>query len=95
MPVPAAALVVLAPSLLLALAPPAQGQQSERCYGVSLAGRNDGIGETETPGGSMVDFQGDAWSWTPAGRCTILPLPPQPDGTPRRGAYQPLTRDLP
>ncbi|MBP7241427.1 DUF2282 domain-containing protein [Amaricoccus sp.] len=86
-----AALVLLA----LALAPQAQAQQSERCYGVSPAGRNDGIGEAETPGGATIDYQGDAWTWTPAGRCAILPLPPQADGTPRRGAYLPLERDLP
>jgi uncharacterized membrane protein len=79
-----------------ALAPaPAGAQAMERCFGVALAGRNDGIGEAETPGTATADFQGDAWTLVPAGRCTTLPLPPQPDGTPRRGAYQPLERDRP
>jgi uncharacterized membrane protein len=89
----------LAPAALAlaALLSPAAAlaQATERCFGVSLAGRNDGVGETEAPGTATRDFQGDAWTWVPAGRCTTLPLPPQPDGTPRRGAYQPLDRDPP
>lgn len=67
----------------------------ERCYGVSLAGRNDGVGTDEAAGTATRDYQGDAWTWAPAGRCPVLPLPPQADGTPRRGAYLPLARDLP
>ncbi len=70
-----------------------QDQDRERCYGVALAGGNDGIGDEESPGGASVDFQGDAWTWVPAGACLTLPLPPQPDGTPRRGSYEPLERD--
>lgn len=88
----------LLPALPLLLAPllvvaPAAAQ--ERCYGVSLASRDDGVGDAETPGASTVDYQGDAWTWTQDGACLTLPLPPQADGTPRRGAYQPLERDLP
>ncbi len=73
----------------------ASAQATERCYGVSRAGQNDGIGDAETPGTATLDFQGDAWTWAPAGRCLTLPLPDQPDGTPRRGSYQPLDRDRP
>jgi len=76
-------------------AAPALSQATERCFGVSRAGQNDGIGAAESPGTASVDFQGDAWTWTPEGRCLTLPLPVQPDGTPRRGSYEPLTRDLP
>lgn len=72
---------------------PAAAQSTERCYGVSRAGQNDGLGEDETAGSASVDFQGDAWTWVPAGRCLTLPLPDQPDGAPRRGSYQPLARD--
>ena len=74
---------------------PASAQQTERCYGVALAGENGGIGAREDPGSSTVDYQGDAWVAVPAGTCTTRPLPPQPDGTPRRGAPQPLDRDRP
>jgi uncharacterized membrane protein len=42
-----------------------------------------------------VDYQGDAWTWVPAGACLTMPLPAQPDGTPRRGAHEPLDRDQP
>lgn len=87
-----AALAVLA---ALASPPAAQAQAAERCYGVSRAGQNDGIGAQERPGTAEVDFQGDAWTWVPAGRCLSLPLPDQPDGAPRRGSYEPLDRDRP
>lgn len=77
----------------------AAAQQSdasmERCFGVALAGENDGVGAEETPGGATQDYQGDAWTWTPAGTCATIRLPPQADGTPRRGAIEPLRRDLP
>ncbi len=78
---------------LVLAAPAAWAQGQERCYGVARAGENDGIGNNDTAGGSTVDFQGDAWKWVPAGTCLTLPLPQQPDGTPRRGALEPLDRD--
>jgi hypothetical protein len=30
-----------------------------------------------------------------SGSCMTMPLPVQPDGTPRRGALEPLDRDRP
>ena len=71
----------------------AQGQ--EKCYGVALAGANEGIGSGGAPGTSTMDFQGDAWVMVPAGTCLTMALPVQPDGTPRRGALEPLDRDRP
>lgn len=65
----------------------------ERCFGAALKGANDGIGQSDVPGGSLRDYQGDAWIWVPAGACLTLPLPPQTDGTPRRAAPEPLDRD--
>lgn len=73
----------------------AQSEGMEKCYGVARAGENDGTGRAETPGGSTVDFQGDAWKWVPEGTCLTMPLPQQTDGTPRRGSLHPLKRDLP
>jgi uncharacterized membrane protein len=67
----------------------------ERCYGVALAGENQGLGTREAPGSSIVDYQGDAWVLVPDGTCLTKALPVQPDGTPRRGANQPLDRDRP
>ncbi len=43
----------------------------ERCYGVSLKGKNDcaaGPG-TSCAGTSTVDYQGNAWSLVPKGTC--------------------------
>ncbi len=88
----APAVAVLA--VLLAAAPPAgRAQAQERCYGVALAGENDGLGAEEDPGSASVAYQGDAWSWVAQGSCLILDLPPQSDGTPRRGSFEPLDRD--
>ena len=73
----------------------AASAQEERCYGVAPAGENDGIDGREGAGTSTVDFQGNAWVSVPAGTCLTMPLPVQPDGTPRRGALEPLDRDPP
>ncbi|HBG99795.1 MAG: DUF2282 domain-containing protein [Rhodobacteraceae bacterium] len=73
-------------------AAPAQAQDMEKCYGVSLAGENDcaaGPG-TSCAGSSTVDYQGNAWTLVPAGTCTSMELP---EG--RMGALEPLDRDLP
>ena len=91
-----AKLAVAAAALAVVLGgAPAPAQETERCYGVSKAGENDGIGRTDAPGGATVDYQGNAFAWVAAGECLILPLPPQADGTPRRGSYEPLDRDRP
>ena len=50
---------------------------TEKCYGVSLAGKNDckaGAG-TSCAGSSRVDYQGDAWKLVPAGTCTQIKTP--------------------
>ena len=49
----------------------------EKCYGVSLAGKNDcaaGPG-TSCAGTSKVDYQGDAWKNVPAGTCASIKTP--------------------
>jgi uncharacterized membrane protein len=49
----------------------------EKCYGVSLAGKNDckaGAG-TSCAGTSKVDYQGNAWKNVPAGTCTTMKTP--------------------
>lgn len=69
----------------------AEAQSREKCFGVAKAGKNDGLASGS--GKSTVDYQGNAWVWVPAGTCATTPLPVQADGTPRRGAIQPLARD--
>jgi uncharacterized membrane protein len=49
----------------------------EKCYGVSLAGKNDcaaGPG-TSCAGTSKVDYQANAWKNVPAGTCSTLKTP--------------------
>jgi len=49
----------------------------EKCYGVSLAGKNDckaGAGTT-CAGTSKMDYQGNAWKNVPAGTCTTIKTP--------------------
>lgn len=76
----------------LATTSPAQAQAKEKCYGVSLKGKNDckaGPGTT-CAGTSTVDYQGNAWTLVPKGTCTTMKLP---DG--RTGSLTELQRDLP
>jgi uncharacterized membrane protein len=49
----------------------------EKCYGVSMAGKNDcaaGPGTT-CAGTSKVDYQGNAWKNVPAGTCMTIKTP--------------------
>ncbi len=49
----------------------------EKCYGVSLAGKNDcKAGEgTSCAGTSKVNYQKNAWKSVPAGTCTKIKTP--------------------
>lgn len=77
--------LALAASLTSALtlaAVPAAAQGTEKCYGVSLKGKNDcaaGPG-TSCAGTSKVDFQGDAWKSVPAGTCEKTASKSSPTG---------------
>ena len=49
----------------------------ERCYGISLAGKNDcaaGPGTT-CAGTSKVDYQANAWKYVAKGTCTTMKTP--------------------
>jgi uncharacterized membrane protein len=80
---------------LLATASAAAAQSEEKCFGVALAGQDQGVGDGTTAGASSVDYQGNAWIMVPAGTCLTKAVPVQPDGTPRRGSLEPLDRDRP
>ena len=61
-----------------------------KCYGVSLAGKNDcaaGPGTT-CAGTSTVDYQGNAWTYVAEGTCVSMELPGG-----RKGSLEPLDRD--
>ena len=52
-------------------------EDTEQCYGVSLAGENDcaaGPG-TSCAGTSTVDYQGNAWTYVPEGTCESIATP--------------------
>ncbi|MFU8785495.1 DUF2282 domain-containing protein, partial [Aliidiomarina sp.] len=49
----------------------------DKCYGIALAGQNDcraGAG-TSCEGTSTIDFQGNAWTYTPRGVCEHVMTP--------------------
>jgi len=51
--------------------------EKERCYGISLAGKNDcaaGPG-TSCAGTSKVDYQANAWKYVAKGMCATIKTP--------------------
>ena len=75
----------------------AHAAAKEKCFGVSLAGKNDcaaGPGTT-CAGTSVVDYQGNAWTLVDAGTCEEIELPAMADGSARKGSLEALERDLP
>ena len=51
--------------------------EKERCYGISLAGKNDcaaGPGTT-CAGTSKTDYQANAWTYVAKGTCTAMKTP--------------------
>ena len=72
------ALISLASGAALAQNKPmADKPAMEKCYGVSMAGKNDcaaGPGTT-CAGTSKVDYQGNAWKQVAAGSCTGIKTP--------------------
>lgn len=66
----ASAILAMAAGAVAVPAVAADGAK-EKCYGVSLKGKNDcaaGPG-TSCAGTSTVDYQGNAWKHVPAGSC--------------------------
>ena len=49
----------------------------EKCYGVSMAGKNDSAAGpgTTCAGSSKVDYQANAWKNVPTGTCTTIKTP--------------------
>jgi len=59
----------------------------DKCYGISLAGKNDckaGAG-TSCAGTSRKNYQGDAWKYVAKGTCTSIKTPKGP------GSLSPVT----
>lgn len=74
--------LTLSATLAAALTLAAQAQADdaaamEKCFGVSLAGKNDcaaGPGTT-CAGTSTMDYQANAWKYVPAGTCASIETP--------------------
>jgi uncharacterized membrane protein len=73
-----AATALTALAATAAVAGPAKAQpNSDKCYGVSLAGKNDcaaGPG-TSCAGTSKRNYQGNAWKYVAKGTCTAINTP--------------------
>lgn len=85
---PAFALAAALGSALVMSAAPAQAGEKaaasakEKCFGVSLAGKNDcaaGPGTT-CAGTSKTDHQANAWTYAPAGTCVKTESKTSPTG---------------
>lgn len=66
----------------LSFAAQAQDASKEKCFGVSLKGKNDcaaGPGTT-CAGTSKVDYQGNAWKLVPKGTCEKTASATSPSG---------------
>ena len=85
----AAATLAATSAAVPASAEPVRPQPNmERCYGISLAGRNDcaaGPG-TSCAGTSRRDYQGNAWKYVARGTCTTIRTPRGP------GSLTPVNR---
>ena len=69
-----AAILVASLAAGAASAQAAKAKPMEKCFGVSLAGKNDckaGAG-TSCAGTSHVNYQKNAWKLVPAGTCTKI-----------------------
>jgi len=69
----AAAAAILA-AATIAATPAAAAGEKEKCYGVSLKGKNDcaaGPG-TSCAGSSTADYQGSAWKYVTKGECAKM-----------------------
>jgi uncharacterized membrane protein len=78
----AAALALALGAALVAAPAAAADAAKEKCYGVAMKGKNDckaGAG-TSCAGSSVRDYQGNAWSFVPAGTCEKTASPTSPTG---------------
>jgi uncharacterized membrane protein len=74
---PLLAAIAIAALASSAQAQPASAKPTEKCYGISKAGKNDckaGPG-TSCAGSSTRDYQGNAWKLVPKGTCLTIKTP--------------------
>lgn len=84
------AILVLSAALGLTTAAaqaPSEAEKLEKCYGISIAGQNDGKAsgpDADIPATSNVDYDGQAWRFVENGTCTKIETPYGP------GSLQPI-----
>jgi uncharacterized membrane protein len=66
--------------------------EKEKCYGISLAGKNDcaATGNNTCAGTSKVDYDRNAWALVPKGTCVTTEVTLK-DGMKRMGALTPTS----
>jgi len=84
------AVAALAGAATLSQAALAEDGAKEKCYGISLAGKNDcaSTGNNSCAGTAKGDYEKGAWKYVPKGTCltTTVTLP---DGSIRNGSLEP------
>jgi uncharacterized membrane protein len=79
----------VAAALTMPVAASAQDGAKERCYGISMAGKNDcaATGNNSCAGTSKVDFDKGAWKYVAKGTCTAMEVTLK-DGSKRMGSLE-------
>lgn len=69
----------------------AQDTGKEKCYGISMAGKNDcaATGNNSCAGTSKMDYDKGAWKYVPKGTCTSMEVMTK-DGMKRMGSLEPV-----
>jgi uncharacterized membrane protein len=75
-----------------AVAQAQQADEKEKCFGISLAGKNDcaATGNNTCAGTSKVDYDRNAWTLVPKGTCATTEVTLK-DGMKRKGALMPIS----
>lgn len=78
----------------VALSIPAAAEEmteKEKCFGVSMAGKNDcaSAGNNSCAGTSKADFDKSAWKYVAKGTCASMEVTLK-DGSKRKGSLEPI-----
>lgn len=78
-------------ALTTAVSEPAAAADKEKCYGISLAGKNDcaAAGNNSCAGTSKIDYDKSAWKYVPQGTCVSTEVTLK-NGTKRNGSLEPI-----
>lgn len=87
----ALAAAVAAATLMTSGAQAQTSADKERCYGISMAGKNDcaATGNNTCAGTAKMDFDAKAWKYVAKGTCTSMEVTLR-DGKKRKGTLQPM-----